>query len=105
MRRCQYVVQCPERVRRWQRLNVEYVDRRAGDLLVLQHIDQSLFVDNGPRDALISRAVGFILCSSAGPTRPRVRLLNTKWIVRMSACSNSWCLETRTVPAALATSG
>src|SRR3984893_7826730 len=48
MRRCEHVVQCPERVRRRQRLNVEYVDRRAGDLLVLQHTDQSLLVDNGP---------------------------------------------------------
>src|SRR5882672_1790558 len=42
MRCCQYVVQRPEGVRRRQRLNVEYVDRRAGDLLVLQHADQSL---------------------------------------------------------------
>src|SRR6266852_8619609 len=46
MRRGQYVVQRPERVRRRQRLNVEYVDRRAGDLLVLQHADQSLLIDN-----------------------------------------------------------
>ena len=46
MRRCEHVVQCPEGVRRRQRLNIEYVDRRAGDLLVLQHIDQSLFVDD-----------------------------------------------------------
>src|ERR1700719_2235617 len=46
MRRCQYVVQHPERVRRRQRLNVEYVDRRAGDLLVLQHADQSLLIDD-----------------------------------------------------------
>ena len=38
----------------------------------------------GPRDALINRAVGFILSSSAAPTSPRVRLLNTKWIVRIS---------------------
>src|SRR6266568_1765416 len=59
----------------------------------------------GPRDALINRAVGFILSSSAAPTRPRVRLLNTKWIVRMSARSNSWSLETRIAPAALAASG
>src|SRR5882762_2133849 len=29
MRRCQYVVQRPQGVRRRQRLNVEYVDRRA----------------------------------------------------------------------------
>src|SRR5258708_35240037 len=42
MRRCQYVVQSPERVIRRQRLNVEYVDRRTGDWLVLQHADQSL---------------------------------------------------------------
>src|SRR5882762_10787758 len=48
MRRCQYVVQRPERVRRRQRLNVEYVDRRAGDLLVLQDTDQSLLVDDRP---------------------------------------------------------
>src|SRR3989454_2455412 len=59
----------------------------------------------GPRDALINRAVGFILSSSAAPTRPRVRLLNTKWIVRMPARSNSWSLETRIAPAALAASG
>src|SRR2546425_2927231 len=59
----------------------------------------------GPRDALINRAVGFILSSSAVLTRPRVRLLNTKWIVRMSARSNSWSLETRIAPAALAASG
>src|SRR3989442_13638661 len=48
MRRRQYVVQRPERVRRRQRLNVEYVDRRAGDLLVLQHADQSLLFDDRP---------------------------------------------------------
>jgi hypothetical protein len=59
----------------------------------------------GPRDALINRAVGFILSSSAVPTSPRVRLLNTKWIVRMSARSNSWSLETRIAPAAVAASG
>ena len=29
MGRCQYVVQRPERVRRRERLNIEYVDRRA----------------------------------------------------------------------------
>src|SRR5712664_527365 len=59
----------------------------------------------GPRDALINQVVGFILSSSAAPTRPRVRLLNTKWIVRMSARSNSRSLETRIAPAALAASG
>src|SRR5260370_12524229 len=48
MRRCQYVVQRPEGVIRRQRLNVEYVDRRAGDLLVRQHADQSLLVDDRP---------------------------------------------------------
>ena len=59
----------------------------------------------GPRDALINQAVGFILSSSAAPTRPRVLLLNTKWTVRMSDCSNSWSLETRIAPAASAVSG
>jgi hypothetical protein len=59
----------------------------------------------GPRDVLISRAVAFIRPSSAAPTKPRVRLLNTKWIVRMSARSNNWSLETRIAPAALAASG
>src|SRR5258707_12105063 len=44
MWRCQDVVQCPEGVRRRQRLNAEYVDRRAGDLLVLQRADQRLLV-------------------------------------------------------------
>src|SRR6266853_693624 len=58
----------------------------------------------GTRDALINRAVGFILSSSAAPIRPRVRLLNTKWIVRMSARSYSWSLETRIAPAAMAAS-
>src|SRR6202166_608630 len=48
MRRCQYVVQRPEGVRPRQRLNVEYVDRRAGDLLVLQDADQSLLFDDRP---------------------------------------------------------
>src|SRR5260370_1108511 len=48
MRRCQYVVQRPEGVRRRQRLNVEYVDRRADDLLVFQHADQSFLFDDRP---------------------------------------------------------
>src|SRR5258708_33030964 len=48
MRRCQYVVQRSEGVRRRQRFNVEYIDGRAGDLLVLQHADQSLLFDDRP---------------------------------------------------------
>src|ERR1700724_1310624 len=48
MRRRQYVVQRSKGVRRRKRLNVEYVDRHAGDLLVLQHADQSLLVDDRP---------------------------------------------------------
>src|SRR5258706_15672519 len=48
MRRRQYVVQRSKRVIRRQWLNVEYVDRRAGDLLVLQRADQSLLVDDRP---------------------------------------------------------
>src|SRR5579864_2907661 len=46
MRSCQYVVQRSKRVIRRQRLNVEYIDRRAGDLLVPQHADQSLLFDD-----------------------------------------------------------
>src|ERR1700682_2738935 len=48
MRRCQYVVQRAEGVSRRQRLNVEYVNRRAGDLPVLQHADQSCLLDDRP---------------------------------------------------------
>src|SRR5947199_10613358 len=48
MRRSEYVVQGPKGVRERQRLNVENVDRRTGDLLVLQHADQSLFFDDRP---------------------------------------------------------
>src|SRR6267142_1545610 len=48
MRRREYVVEGPEGVRRKQRLGVEYVGRRAGDLLVLQHADQSLLFDDRP---------------------------------------------------------
>jgi hypothetical protein len=48
MRCCEDVVQRPEGVIRRQRLNVEYVDRRASDLLVLQHADQSLLFDDWP---------------------------------------------------------
>src|ERR1700738_3616438 len=48
MRRCQHVVQRPEGMRRRQRLSVEYVDRRAGDSLVLQHADQSFLFDDRP---------------------------------------------------------
>src|SRR5258706_15679671 len=48
MRRREYVVEGPEGVRRRQRLNVEYVDRGAGDLLVLQRADQSLLFDDRP---------------------------------------------------------
>src|SRR6202049_3747967 len=48
MRRRQYVVQRPEGVTRRQGLRVEYVDRRASNLLVLQHADQSLLFDDRP---------------------------------------------------------
>src|SRR5260370_18071820 len=46
MRRRQYVVQRSKRVIRRQRLNVEYIDPRTGDLLVLQHADQTLLFDD-----------------------------------------------------------
>src|ERR1700691_2080274 len=48
MRCCQDIVQRPEGVIRRQWLDVEYVDRRASDLLVLQHADQSLLFDDWP---------------------------------------------------------
>src|SRR6202051_5393436 len=46
MVRCQYVVQRPERVRRRERLNIEYVDRRSSESLVLQRGDQSSLLDD-----------------------------------------------------------
>src|SRR5882724_1696720 len=48
MGRREYVVEGPEGVRRRQRLNVEYVDRRARDLLVFQHSAQRLLFDDRP---------------------------------------------------------
>src|SRR5882724_54417 len=48
MRRREYVVEGPEGVRRRQRLDVEYVDRRARDLLVFQHSAQRLLFDDRP---------------------------------------------------------
>src|SRR5216683_5458864 len=48
MWRCKYVVQRPEGVRRRQRLNLEHVDRRAGDSLVLQRADQGWLFDDRP---------------------------------------------------------
>jgi len=65
-------------VRRKQRLNVENVDRpRRRFRLFFNTLIKACSSTIGPRDALINRAVGFILSSSAAPTRPRVRLLNT----------------------------
>src|SRR5579863_6307305 len=46
--RCQDVVERPEGVIWGQRLNIEYVDRRPSDLLVLQHPDQLSFFDDWP---------------------------------------------------------
>src|SRR6202048_2797820 len=48
MRRREYVVEGPEGVRRRQRLGVEYLARRAGDMLFLQHAEQSLLFDDRP---------------------------------------------------------
>ena len=42
----------------------------------------------GPRDVLTSSAVDFISANSAAPTRPRVRSLSTRWMVRTSARLN-----------------
>jgi hypothetical protein len=74
MRRCQYVVQRPEGVRRRQRLNVEYVQGRAGDLPVLQHADQSLLFDDRPMRCVDQPAVDFILSSSAAPFATDIRV-------------------------------
>src|SRR3981189_1723314 len=60
----QYVVQRPEGVRRRQRLNVEYVDRRAGDLLLLQGADQSLLFDDRPARRIDQPGCWLILSSS-----------------------------------------
>src|ERR1700676_4172455 len=108
MRRCQYIVQRPEGVRWRQRLNVEYVDRRAGDLLVLQHADQSLLLDDRPArrfDHTGGCFLSLFLPPPAPPPRPRGPPLNHKWIVRISACSNNWSLDTKIAPAAFAASG
>src|ERR1700730_5247320 len=48
VRRCQYVIERPEWVRWRQWLSIQYVDRRASDLPILQCADQSLLVDNRP---------------------------------------------------------
>jgi len=90
---------------RRQRLDVEHVDRGACDLFIPQCADQGLLSTIGPARYLIKRAVDFISASSAAPTRLRVRPLNHQMVVRMSACSKSSSLETRTAPAAWAASG
>ena len=43
--------------------------------------------------------------SSAAPTKPRVRRLSTRWMVRMSACWNSPSLEASRTPCTSALSG
>src|ERR1700694_4594540 len=67
MRRCQYVVQRPEEVRRRQRLNVEYVDRGARDLLVLQRADQSLLFDDRPTRRIDQQGRWFHSLQFRGP--------------------------------------
>src|SRR5260221_7528090 len=58
-----------------QRLLIENIDGHTCDRTRLEGFDQRCLVDN---------AVRFMSASSAGPTRPRVRLLNTRWIVTKS---------------------
>jgi len=67
MRRRQYVVQRPEGVRRGQRLGVEYVDRRAGDLFVLQHADQSRLLNDGPARRIDQPGCGLHFVQFRGP--------------------------------------
>jgi hypothetical protein len=59
----------------------------------------------GPLHVFTSRADGLIKPNSHPPTRPRVRLLRTRWIVRISACRNNSCLETQRAPRSCAFSG
>jgi hypothetical protein len=63
----------------------------------------------GPRNPhalreLRERAPQIPLIVDAGIS-PRVRVLSTTWIVRKSACSNSWFLETKVAPTASAAWG
>src|SRR5580700_2968869 len=105
MRRCQYVVQRPEGGDGGSGSMSNTSIAAPAICLFFNTLIKACSSTIGPRDALINQAVGFILFNSVAPTRPRVRLLKTKWIVRMSACSNNWSLETRIAPAALAASG
>src|SRR5580693_26039 len=104
MRRCQYVVQRPEGGDGGSGSMSNTSIAAPAICLFFKTLIKACSSTIGPRDALTNQAVGFILSSSAAPTRPRVRLLNTKWIVRMSAFSNSSCLETKIAPAAWAVS-
>src|SRR5580698_499225 len=103
VRRCQCIVQCPEGVRRRQRLNVEYVDGRAGDLLVLQHADQSLLFDNGPTRRVDQPGRWLHSRQLRGPYQPASTAAQ-----HQMDCQDVGPLEqlvTRTAPAALAAWG
>jgi hypothetical protein len=78
MRRCQHVFERPERVIRRQGLNVEYVGRRAGDSLVLQHADQSWLFDDGPARRIV--------CGSR-PAADAAREVVERWLLYGRAVS------------------
>src|SRR6266404_4401798 len=105
MRRRQYVVQRSKRVIRRQRLNVEYVDRRAGDLLVLQYADQSLLVDDRPARRIDQPGCWPHSLQLRSPHQAARTTAQHQMDRQVSDRSNRSFLETRIAPAALADSG
>jgi hypothetical protein len=77
-----------------KRFDVKDVQCCAADGLGTECGDKGRFVHDRPREVLTSIADGFIACSSAVPTIPRVLSPRPRWMVRMSASLNNSCLET-----------
>src|SRR5580692_4793258 len=94
MRRCQQVRQRAERMVERQRLLVEDVDGSTAIFWALSAAIRSASTTIGPREVFTRRAVGFMIASSGAPTRPRVRLLRTRWTETTSARLNNCSLET-----------
>jgi hypothetical protein len=79
-------------------VDIENVYGRAGNLTFAERLDEGSSRTIGPLEVFTSRADGFIKPSSDFPTRPRVRLLSTRWMVRISACRDNSSLETQRAP-------